>query len=160
MQACNPCARSFSHSYVLQYPSTVAHRDPIASGPFLFSFGVSPVVRGRRASPLLLCILWYIIYDLLCSDGCSAAAPPLPAVAAIAGAIAVLIAVYIMVAAGQTRIKAPSLPVFLPFAPPDQISPLSPFSLSCGLAPPLPPSSFHPPFSCFKVSTWICLFKF
>jgi len=90
---------------------------------------------------------------MLCSDGCSAAAPPLPAVAAIAGAIAVLIAISIMVAAGQTRIKVPSLPLFLPFAPPDQISPLSPFSLSCGLVPPLPPSSFHPPFSCFKVST-------
>ena len=117
--------------------------------PFLFSFGVSPMVRGRRASPLLLCILWYIIYDLLCSDGCSVAVPPLPAVVAIAGAIAVSI----MVAAGQIRIKVHSLPLFLPFAPPDQISPLSPFSLSRGLAPPLPPSSFHPPFSCFKVST-------
>ena len=110
---------------------------------------------GERevSQSLLLCILWYIIYDLLYSDGCSAATPPLPAVAAIAGVIAVLIAISIMVAAGQTRIKIPSLPLFLPFAPPDQISPLSPFSLSCGLAPPLPPSSFHPPFSCFKVST-------
>jgi len=50
----------------------------MAFRPFLSSSGISPVVRGRWAGPLLLVyILWYNIYSLLCPDGCSRAAPPL-----------------------------------------------------------------------------------
>ena len=50
----------------------------MAFRPFLSSSGISPVVRGRWAGPLLLVyILWYNIYSLLCSDGRSRAAPPL-----------------------------------------------------------------------------------
>ena len=50
----------------------------MAFRPFLSSSGISPVVRGRWAGPLLLVyILWYNIYSLLCPDGRSRAAPPL-----------------------------------------------------------------------------------
>ena len=47
------CARSFSHSYVLRYPSTVAHRDHIASAP--------------SSSPLCLCHRTVQIIPIKCT---------------------------------------------------------------------------------------------
>jgi len=97
------------------------------------------VVRPDHVLELGVSMLWHIICGLLCSDGCSAAATPVPP--------ASLVSFSTMVAAGQTRIKVPSSLLFFLLLNPTKYRSFPLFSRSCGsTAQLLPPASFLPPY--------------